>query len=347
MGVVRVKQNVLRESSVGRHRHGRRPGWPRAALARRPGPHVPDVALSRRQELPRRALGARDGSRGLRRRKRGVGREDRLPERPLGHRAHVQVAGRRLRPVVRLRPAAGVQIVNFSANFQPRPTRPILGLHVRQMFNEFENTLVTDLSGKWESYRVFMAPVNWRLESGDRFEFNVVPDGERLTAPFEIADGVVIAPGSYHWTRFRLEGGLASKRTLSAQLTWWFGGLLYRAPRRAVAHRQLEAVTALHRRAERHAQHRAAGRGRLHAGGRGHAIPREHLARPAGQQLPAVRQRQRQLRDEHATPVDVLAVRRAVRGLQPQHGARASWQGTFPAPPSTAAAGGSRPTSCW
>ena len=33
----------------------------------------------------------------------------------------------------------------------------------------------------------------------------------------------MIDPGSYHWTRFRLEGGLASKRTLSGQLTWWFG----------------------------------------------------------------------------------------------------------------------------
>jgi Domain of unknown function (DUF5916) len=120
-------------------------------------------------------------------------------------------------------PRPGVQIVNFNANFQPRPKRPILGLHVRQMFNEFENTLVTDLGGKWESYRIFMAPVNWRLESGDRFEFNVVPVGERLTSPFEIADGVVLNPGSYHWTRFRLEGGLASKRKLSAQLTWWFG----------------------------------------------------------------------------------------------------------------------------
>ena len=33
----------------------------------------------------------------------------------------------------------------------------------------------------------------------------------------------MIDPGSYHWTRFRLEGALASKRKLSGQLTWWFG----------------------------------------------------------------------------------------------------------------------------
>ena len=126
-------------------------------------------------------------------------------------------------PSLGIVPRPNVQIINFNANYQPRPKHPILGLHVRQMFNEFENTLVTDLNGKWESYRIFMAPVNWRLESGDRFEFNVVPVGERLTEPFEIADGVVIDPGSYHWTRFRLEGGLASKRKLSGQLTWWFG----------------------------------------------------------------------------------------------------------------------------
>ncbi|MFQ6113620.1 MAG: hypothetical protein ACE5NG_05965, partial [bacterium] len=44
-----------------------------------------------------------------------------------------------------------------------------------------------------------------------------------LTEPFDIADGVVIPPGSYHWTRFRLEGELAAKRKFSGQFTWWFG----------------------------------------------------------------------------------------------------------------------------
>ena len=62
-------------------------------------------------------------------------------------------------------------------------------------------------SGRWESYRVFFAPVNWRFRSGDRFELNVNPTGERLVEPFEIADGVVIPPGSYHWMRYRVEVG--------------------------------------------------------------------------------------------------------------------------------------------
>jgi len=55
------------------------------------------------------------------------------------------------------------------------------------MVNEFQPRVLTDLNGKWERYRIFMAPVNWRLESGDRFEVHFRPTGERLTAPFTIA----------------------------------------------------------------------------------------------------------------------------------------------------------------
>ena len=40
----------------------------------------------------------------------------------------------------------------------------------------------------------------------------------------EIADGVVIEPGSYHYMRYRLEWAMAAKRRISGQLTWWFGG---------------------------------------------------------------------------------------------------------------------------
>lgn len=120
-------------------------------------------------------------------------------------------------------PRPGVHIATIGVNYQPRPTRPIGPLHVRQMFHEFQTTLVTGLDSRWQSYRVFTAPVNWRLESGDRFELNVVPTGERLDVPFEINDGVVIPAGTYRWNRYRIEGGLAAKRRLSGQASWWFG----------------------------------------------------------------------------------------------------------------------------
>lgn len=94
---------------------------------------------------------------------------------------------------------------------------------LRWMRNELFMTLVTDLDNRWESYRIFTAPLNWRFESGDRVELNWVPEGERLSESFEISDGVVIPAGDYHWTRYRVELALASKRTVGGQLSWWFG----------------------------------------------------------------------------------------------------------------------------
>jgi hypothetical protein len=120
-------------------------------------------------------------------------------------------------------PRPGVHMADVNVNWQPRPTRAIGPLHVRQCFWENELSYVAGLSGGWQSYRYFMAPINCRLESGDRFEFNFVPSGERLAQPFEVASGVVIPAGAYHFDRFRLEAGTAVKRRLSGQATWWLG----------------------------------------------------------------------------------------------------------------------------
>jgi hypothetical protein len=223
MAAVRVRQNVLRESSVGfittlGDPLGRGDAW----LA------GPDLTYQTSRFLGNKnflvgAWALAMDREGLEGRKRAWGGKVDYPNDLWDIALTYKWLGDGFDPSVGFVPRRGVQIINFNVNFQPRPSRPILGLRVRQMFNEFLNTLVTDLNGKWESYRIFTAPVNWRLESGDRFEFNYVPTGERLIAPFEIADGVVLQPGDYHWTRWRLEGGLASKRKFSGQLTWWFG----------------------------------------------------------------------------------------------------------------------------
>jgi hypothetical protein len=113
-----------------------------------------------------------------------------------------------------------VQLINAQANNRTRiATGPL-----QQLFHQFQPFVATDLAGKWESYRVFFAPVNWRFRSGDRFEINANPTGERLVEPFEVASGVFIPPASYHWRRYRIEAGTAQKRRLYAQVTWWFGG---------------------------------------------------------------------------------------------------------------------------
>ena len=126
--------------------------------------------------------------------------------------------GRDFDPSLGFVPRRAVQIYNFTFNNRTR----ISSGPLQQLFHEFEPFVATDLRGRWESYRVFFAPINWRFRSGDRFEFNVNPTGERLTAPDRIA-GVPIDAGSYHWKRYRLEVGTAPKRKLYTQVTWWFG----------------------------------------------------------------------------------------------------------------------------
>lgn len=117
-------------------------------------------------------------------------------------------------------PRKGINYYRLSASYMPRPEKG----NIRQHHIESFSTLYTDLDNQWESYRVFTAPVHFTLESGDRFEFNIVPTGEFLKDGFEISDGVTIPDGAYHWNRYRLEIEGASKRKINGQASWWFGG---------------------------------------------------------------------------------------------------------------------------
>ena len=117
-------------------------------------------------------------------------------------------------------PRRAVHLINGQINNRTR----IRSGPFQSLFHEFQPFIATDLDGKWESYRVFMAPVNWRFRSGDRFELNANPTGERLDEPFEVARGVIIPAGAYHWRRYRVEVGTAQKRRFYTQLTGWFGG---------------------------------------------------------------------------------------------------------------------------
>jgi hypothetical protein len=127
--------------------------------------------------------------------------------------------GKDFDPSVGFVPRPAVHLYNLTFNNRTRLSRG----PIQQLFHEFEPSLVTDLSGRWESYRVFFAPVNWRFRSGDRFELNANPTGEQLATTHEIA-GIEVPAGRYHWTRYRVEVGTAPKRRLYTQVTWWFGG---------------------------------------------------------------------------------------------------------------------------
>ncbi len=118
-------------------------------------------------------------------------------------------------------PRKGVKMYSLSVDYMPRPEKIKF---IRQFFFESYYSLVTDIGNHWESYTVFTAPFHFRMESGDRFEFNIKPAGEYLKKPFEISPGVIIPAGGYNWIRSRLELETASKRPVNGQITWWYGG---------------------------------------------------------------------------------------------------------------------------
>jgi hypothetical protein len=137
--------------------------------------------------------------------------------------AAVNSFGDALDPALGFLPRPGTRDYRAFCDWQPRPKKDGALGWVRQEFFENEYEVVTDLHGAAESWHYFMAPINVRMESGDRFEFNWRPTFERLMAPFEIAPGVVIPPGSYQFTRWRLEGQTSPHRAISAGTTTWFG----------------------------------------------------------------------------------------------------------------------------
>ena len=126
-------------------------------------------------------------------------------------------------PVLGFLPRRDVRRLAVGCNYQPRPSKDGPFRWIRQEFFENQYVRYTNPQGVVESWEYFMAPINVRFESGDRFEFNWNPQGETLLAPFEIAPGVVIPPGAYDFTRWRLEAQTSPHRPLQFGTTTWFG----------------------------------------------------------------------------------------------------------------------------
>jgi hypothetical protein len=84
-------------------------------------------------------------------------------------------------------------------------------------------TLVTDLEGHWESHRTHVDVLNLRAKSGDGGEVHLLWQGERLEEDFEISDGVVIGPGEYQWLRYHSVLETAAYRPLAVSATYNWG----------------------------------------------------------------------------------------------------------------------------
>ncbi len=131
--------------------------------------------------------------------------------------------GSALDPALGFLPRPGTRQTRFFCSWKPRPSKEGPFGWIRQHFFENEFIRVTNAKGFLESWEYFMAPINVRMETGDRFEFNWVPSYELLLAPFEISPGLVIQPGRYRFTRWRLEGQTSPHRPFQFGTTTWFG----------------------------------------------------------------------------------------------------------------------------
>ena len=115
-------------------------------------------------------------------------------------------------------------ILQSALEFNPRPNSELL----RKLTFAASYFLVRDQSGSWESYLTSIKPLSALFESGDRIEARIEPQGEQPAEAFDVFDSpsttVEILPGAYHWTRYVLAGTLAPKRKVSAELSYAFGG---------------------------------------------------------------------------------------------------------------------------
>lgn len=134
---------------------------------------------------------------------------------------NVKRIGEDYNPSLGFVPWRGIYKANLNLVYKPRPEWP----WVRQMMHELFTQAVWDLDGQIFHWRIFTAPLNWRLESGDRVEFNIIPTYERIPEDFELDEDVFVKAGEYNWWRYRLEFQSASKRRVTTKISWWFGTL--------------------------------------------------------------------------------------------------------------------------
>jgi len=220
MGVVRIKQNILKESSFGMIATLGDPGARSQAWTTGVDFTYQTSSFGSNKNFLVGAWGMVNNREGLEGDKTAVGIKIDFPNDLWDWFVQYRRIGDSFDPSMGFVSRRGINSYQGKVDFMPRPENRLIRQHKFQI----SSSLYTDLDHQWESYRVFFAPFNARLESGDRFEFNIVPQGEYLKMPFEISNGVTIDPGGYHWVRYRLEASTASKRAINGMATYWFGG---------------------------------------------------------------------------------------------------------------------------
>lgn len=128
------------------------------------------------------------------------------------------------KPALGFVPRNDLHFWNFDGELNLRPRSTWL----RQVFFALSAALFNNLdNSEWESYEVTIQPLGLLLESGERFEAAILPQGDRPPEAFEIAGGVDIPSGEfsgpYNWVRYLLVARSAEKRKISGEINWEWG----------------------------------------------------------------------------------------------------------------------------
>ncbi len=117
----------------------------------------------------------------------------------------------------------GVQDFSLMAAFMPRPKKGgWVGTFVRQFFLESWSEFYWDLTGRLETRMISASPAV-QFESGDRIEGDFSSNYDVLPFDFEVASGVVIPQGPYHYTNGRIGFESAGHRPWQIEVNRHFG----------------------------------------------------------------------------------------------------------------------------
>lgn len=123
-------------------------------------------------------------------------------------------------PAVGFTPRREYRRYNPEFNWNPRPkTRhPI----IRRLGFGVEPEVFTDLQNVKQTIDIYTRLFRIETHSGDNAEVSVSPTYERLTDPFEISNGIVLAPGSYDFLRYTVLANTANRRVvaLHPRVSW-------------------------------------------------------------------------------------------------------------------------------
>ena len=223
MGVVRIKQNVLEESSVGviataGDPQGQSGSW----LAGVDFTYRTSRFLGDKRLLVG-VWGLRNQRDGLTGDKNAYGFKVDYPADLFTFALSSITIGEGVQPALGFAPRTDIRLWNVLGEYSPRPAWG----WVRQLNHAASLVLFTDLDNQWESYEGTLKPLDWLLESGDRLAFEVQLQGDRPPEDFEVfeteADTVIIPAGDYQWSRYAVTGTLAEKRRVSGEVAYVFG----------------------------------------------------------------------------------------------------------------------------